>query len=195
MDARQLPPVEILRKLLDYDRETGTLTWKPRSVDMFAGARYPAARLAKAWNTRFAGQIALNCRKANGYLHGAIENEFYLAHRVAWKIETGEEPGEIDHANGVRDDNRFANLSSGTRATNMRNRGISSNNTSGVLGVYREASTGKWCAHIEHGAVKRAIGRFDTIEQAAEARKNAEREAGFHVNHGDGHRIASAILE
>lgn len=49
-------------------------------------------------------------------------------------------------------------------------------NTSGVVGVYFRNDTHKWTAQIAFGKNKvKNLGAFDTIEEAAEARKQAER--------------------
>ena len=45
-----------------------------------------------------------------------------FAHRLAWYLYNGEEPNIIDHANGVRDDNRIGNLISTTVRGNGQNR-------------------------------------------------------------------------
>jgi len=43
-------------------------------------------------------------------------------HRLAWLLQTGSWPSnEIDHINGVRDDNRWSNLRDVSRAVNMQN--------------------------------------------------------------------------
>ena len=42
---------EIARQLLDYDPETGELTWKPRGSHWFA-----SESAFKSWNTKYAGK-------------------------------------------------------------------------------------------------------------------------------------------
>lgn len=194
MKPKPLPPVERLRELIDYDPATGFMVWRTRADDLFSGARYPKARAARVWNAKFAGKPALASPTSNGYLHGSVDNTDALAHRVAWKIVTGQEPEDTDHINGDRTDNRFANLRSCSRIDNMRNRGLSSNNRSGHHGVWQEAATGKWCAQIEHEGTVTDLGRHLTKEAAVAARQAAERSLGFHPNHGtrDGHAIAAA---
>lgn len=188
MKPKTLPPAERLRALIDYDPHTGAMFWRARPESMFAQGRYPAARAAKVWNAKFAGRRALGSPTANGYLHGAVDGVDALAHRVAWKIVTGEDPDDTDHINGDRADNRFCNLRSCSRIDNMRNRGVSANNKSGYHGVWQEARTGRWCAQIEHEGQVTDLGRHETKEAAVRL--------GFHPNHGarDGHRIAAASL-
>jgi len=63
---KQLPSVETLRQLLDYDPETGILTWKPRPVEMF---RTHHKRICA---TRYAGKEALGqIDKTHGYKRAA----------------------------------------------------------------------------------------------------------------------------
>lgn len=195
MKANPLPEHEVLHGLLIYTPETGSLLWKPRPASMFRAGRYQPERLAKTWNTRFAGTPALSSPMSNGYFHGAIGYKSYLRHRVVWKLATGNEPDVIDHINGNRADDRISNLRSCTHADNMRNRGVASNNTSGAIGVYARPF-GRWCAQIEYDGAVENLGTFDTFEEATAARWSAEARLGFHPHHGARpcHTIAAASL-
>lgn len=178
-------PVDLLRQLLSYDPETGQLTWRPRSPAMFAGARYSPARAASAWNSRFAGKPALNSPDAKGYLNGGIFAHTYLTHRVAWAIHHGEWPdGEIDHINHDGTDNRIANLRLVTSAENKRNLPARRSNRTGVTGVFFNKQTRKYHAYIKRDGRRQHLGCFGTKDAATAARKSAERELGFHPNHG-----------
>ena len=55
-----------------------------------------------------------------------------------------------------------------------RNTRIQRNNKSGVKGVYFEKQTGKWRAYITSNRVSIKLGRFNTIEDAIEARRQGE---------------------
>lgn len=196
MKPKPLLDASVLRSVIDYNPDTGAMTWRARPSSMFVAGRYSAERAAKTWNAKCAGKPALASPTANGYLHGAINDISCLAHRVAWKIVTGTDPDDVDHINGDRTDNRFANLRDCSRSDNMRNRGLSRNNKSGTHGVWQEAKTGKWCAQIEHDGLVSDLGRHDTYDEARLARKAAERSLGFHPNHGraTSHAIAAASL-
>lgn len=61
----------------------------------------------------------------------------------------------------------------GTNIFNLR-RGVQSNNTSGVKGVYYDRAKGKYEAYITFKGKKTKLGYFDNIEDAAQARKIAE---------------------
>jgi hypothetical protein len=57
-------------------------------------------------------------------------------------------------------------------------------NKSGVMGVFWYARKSKWLAYINSEGRRKHIGYFDTKSDAIAARKEAEREMGFHRNHG-----------
>src|SRR5690606_14422041 len=126
-----IPPVGTLRELVSYDPDTGKLTWNFRKRSFFTSDREYLR-----WNNRYAGKAAFASKTRGGYLSGAIFKRLYLAHRVAWKIYTGDEPGLIlDHINGDRTDNRIANLREATFEQNVGNRLPNADSTSRYRGV------------------------------------------------------------
>ena len=179
---RKLPRQEVLRWLLRYDPETGALSWRPRPADMFGGDE----RACRWWNSRFAGKPALQHVGNHGYRKGSLFRRPVLAHRIIWKMLTGDEPESIDHINGDRTDNRERNLRSIPAADNARNRAINKNNTSGVLGVYWYRPSRKWRAAIHDPVGYRQVhlGTFTSKAEAIAARKRAEMEYDYHENHG-----------
>lgn len=183
MAAKALPSQEVLRQLLDYDPETGALTWRSRADGFFPVTRYRTrAELAHRWNVIYAGKPALQTF-TNGYLGGRLFTENVRAHRVAWKIFHGTDPqGQIDHINGDKLDNRIANLRVVDAGGNARNRPLRSDNKSGVNGVF--AHSGKWRAGIRFNGRYTYLGTFETFSDAVSSRRAAELALGFHANHG-----------
>lgn len=185
MAAKALPSISDLRKALDYDPETGALTWRARSAEMFSDGKQSAVQNAAIWNGRFSGKPALCGHHGNGYLHGTAFDRKHYAHRVAWAIHYGEWPeGEIDHINGDRTDNRISNLRAVTRSENQRNAKRRADNASSVTGVYWRRQEGKWSAQIFSGGRRKCLGCFTEFDAAVAARRAAEIELGFHPNHG-----------
>lgn len=174
-----LPSKETLETFLHYDPTTGKLFWKERGRHLFAtdGAW-------RAFNSRDAYTEAFTAKTKNGYLHGHIWGEKFYAHRVIWKMLTGKDPNHIDHINHDRTDNREDNLRDTTQPENNRNVRIGTRNTSGVVGVMWDAARGKWRAEIMVGQRTKSLGRFDSFAMAVATRKQAERDLGFHANHG-----------
>jgi hypothetical protein len=80
---------------------------------------------------------------------------------------------QVDHINGDRLDNRRENLRVVTVSVNQFNRKhLNRNNRSGVRGVgYQD---GKWRARINVNGEDHYLGRFDTVEEATKARRQAE---------------------
>jgi hypothetical protein len=154
---------EEVKKLLDYNPETGNLIWKRRDCA-------PAS-----WNTKFAGKIAGSMTLANGYMKIGINNISYLQHRIIWVWVYGYLPEkEVDHINRVRHDNRLINLREANPAQNRQNRSKSSNNTSGITGVIYAKHHGKYHARIKVNGKSNHLGCFFTREEAIKARREAE---------------------
>ena len=174
-----LAPVDLCN-LVHYDPQTGAFTWKHRDEALFS-----SRRAHRTWNAQHADKPAFTTVGPGGYLYSEIFNRPYRAHRVAWAIVHGEWPEEdIDHINGCTSDNRLTNLRSVSRAENNRNSSRSRRNQSGVTGVSYERAAGKWRAQITTNRQSKFLGLFDSIEDAIVARKAAEKERGFHRNHG-----------
>lgn len=149
---------EYVRNLLRYDSQTGILYWKHRVT------------FSPGWNTRYFDRPA--GFKVRGHLRIQIDGANYYAHRLAWLIFYGEWPEEqIDHINGVRDDNRIENLRSATGAENCFNKGMQRNNTSGFVGVNFNRQRNKWEARIWVQRKSRWRKFFDTPEEAYRARR------------------------
>lgn len=145
-----------VHSLLDYDPETGVLTW-------LSGRR----------RGRQAGSIE------QGYLRVAIDRKRYMAHRLIWFYMYGTWPDEIDHQNRVRSDNRLVNLRSVNHVENMRNQGLRVTNTSGVTGVHWCRVARKWVAQIKVAGKSRYVGQFKDKRLAIDARERAEQQHGF----------------
>ena len=80
----------------------------------------------------------------------------------------------IDHINGNPLDNRKINLRICTQSNNCKNKSINSNNKSGIVGVYFDNRTQKWVASIKVNYKKINLGYFNTLDEAAKVRKEAE---------------------
>lgn len=186
MAKNKLPSVDYLRQRLDYDPDTGTLRWKARPRSDFACGR---KGVADAWNRRYAGEVAGGKCAKNRYVVISINSQSFNAHRVIWKWMHDEEPTTVDHINGDGFDNRLANLRNVSQFENCRNSAIFNTNTSGFRGVSWDKTHGRWVAYIVDDGKRHHIGRFETLLDAAEARKFAEKVFGFHPNHGKRYRL------
>jgi hypothetical protein len=147
---------ERLKELLSYDPETGLFT-----------------RLMRAGTAR-PGDIA-GCMTPKGYLIIKIDGEGYMAHRLAWLYVHGKWPADqIDHINGVKNDNRIANLREATNSENMQNqRAASKANRAGLIGVYPNRH--RFVAQITINRQKQYLGIFATAEEAHSAYLSAKK--------------------
>lgn len=106
----------------------------------------------------------------SGYRLLSVKKRRIYAHRAIWCMMTGDWPVfEIDHANGVKSDNRWCNLRAATRTENARNQGKTKKNTSGFKGVSFHTRVGRWRAVIETRFGHKHLGYFDDKETAFEA--------------------------
>jgi len=174
------------RSILKYEPETGYFFWKPRPIEMFlATAHHTQWWNFSRWNTNYAEQRTFTLPHTEGYVRGKINGRYYLAHRMAWFLTYGVWPeNDIDHFNGVRNDNRLKNLFAKTRSENMQNTKQSSNNKSGITGVWWNKGMKRWCAEITINYEKITLGYYHDIEDAAEIRKIAAGLLGFTERHG-----------
>jgi len=98
-------------------------------------------------------------------------NKLVELHRWIMQPKKGE---YVDHIDGNTLDNRRCNLRICTNAANLRNGvHIRPNNTSGVTGVWKHRN--KWIAEIKVNYKKIHLGTFNTLKEAAQARKQAEK--------------------
>ena len=146
----------VLRMNLNYDRSTG-LFHRP-------GYSKPPGRLT-----------------TKGYRQISINGQRYMAHRLAWLYVHGVWPtDQLDHINGLKDDNRIANLREVSNKQNAENVRLFSHNKSGRTGVGWSEREGMWRADIKHHKRTIHLGRFPTIIDAVAARIRAEREFFTH---------------
>ena len=164
-----LPLVSYLRERLTYDPKTGALRWRERPQSHFA-----CEQAWSAWNIKYALMDAGT--KSKGYLIVKMDGSAYSAHRIAWKLFSGEEPPPtIDHRDCNPANNIWENLRPATRSQQMWNARANRNNTLGKRGVYLHRS-GRCVARINYKRVAYCLGLFDTIEEASAAYERAARE-------------------
>ena len=165
--------VEYLRERLHYDPETGKLFWKDHE-DM-----------PSSWRSRYVGKEAFTSDNGTGYRSGSVGGVLLRSHRVAWAIYYGKWPEkQLDHINGIKSDNRLDNLREVSNQENQRNMPVRKNNSSGVNGVRWHKGAEKWVAFIVVDRKSLHLGSFDTIEEAAKARQEANKKYGFTERHG-----------
>ena len=121
-----------LKELLAYDPETGDFT------------------NLKTGKGRKAFGAVVGSPHKDGYVTSMIDGKNYMHHRLAWLSINGVfPPNDIDHINGVRDDNRLINLRAAERFENNQN--------IAKAGVWFEA--GKWRAEITTRGARHYLGR------------------------------------
>lgn len=125
----------------------------------------------------------LGSKGSHGYLMTSIQGKNYLNHRLIWLYMTGEFPTQIDHIDHDKLNNKWENLRAVNNLTNLRNTGLSTNSTTKVNGVSKRKD-GSYRAYITIDRKQIHLGVFDDINDAIQARKEADNKYGFHVNHG-----------
>lgn len=170
--ANAMPDISIINEAFYYNND-GTFTWKTRPLSHFQDTR-----AMNIWNTKYSGKKCVGSKKYNGYIYFTFFNKSLSAHRLAWFIHNGDIDLnlEIDHINGVRDDNRIENLRIATPSNNQHNKRIQKNNSSGYKNVHWNKQCGKWQVIINVNKKGKHIGLYESIDDAADAAKNARYE-------------------
>ena len=147
----ELVSPERIRYLLDYDPNTGVLSWIPGRV-----IRGPQ---------RNGGMV--KCHQVR------IDGVPYRRARVIWAWMEGIHPPRlVDHVDRDEDNNRWSNLRLATYSQNNRNKSVAKNSTSGVTGVNWVGD--RWKVTITVDGKRKEMGRFFSVEEAAIARRRAE---------------------
>lgn len=106
----------------------------------------------------------------DGYLIIRFKGKAYKAHRLAWLYFYGVWPkNQIDHINGIRNDNRIQNLRDVTADINSQNRQIYRQGR--LLGTSFIPRLNKWIAQApaKYNLTKKYIGVYKTEQEANEA--------------------------
>ena len=149
------------KELLDYDPETGLLTWKVNK---------------RGRGAKVGGKAGSNC--INGYLYVGIDSKRLLIHRVVWLWYYGYFPeNDIDHINRVRSDNRICNLREVSRSCNNHNSCVPTSNTSGIKGV--GAYKGGFRAYTEISGSFKLLRSTKDFTEAVAHRLAAEQCLGY----------------
>jgi hypothetical protein len=109
--------------------------------------------------------------KVKGYIYISITENKKInrlrAHQFIYYIATGKIVEQIDHINGVRDDNRIENLREVTKSQNQRNR-------VNAKGYYWNKQNKKWHSSINNNGII-YLGSFNTEQEAHEAYLDAKK--------------------
>lgn len=176
---KPLPDQSVLQELLDYNPNTGELTWKPRAEHHFT-AKHQQTR----WNKLFSLKPAFNQIDSTGYLRGKLFDKIYSTHRIVWKLHYGTEPNVIDHIDGLKTNNKINNLRNVDDFANAKNKRLNKSNKTGCSGVSKHPLKNRYQSTIGVNNKKIYLGSFLTYEEAVAARKAAEIQYGYHENHG-----------
>jgi len=147
---------EKLKRVLRYEPGTGKFVW----LEQIGRSKV--------------GEVA-GSRQSSGYWQIWIDGESFLAHRLALFYIYGCWPShDVDHVNGIRLDNRAANLREVDRGQNMQNqRRARKDSATGFLGVVPNRK--RFSAQIRKDKKTTCLGTYDTPEQAHEAYLAAKR--------------------
>jgi hypothetical protein len=155
---------EYLKEMLSYDAEAGIFSWKK--------------------NRKFIALAGFSNWKPDkkGYIKIFIDGRLYFAHRLAWLYVYGEYPSmQIDHINGIRNDNRICNLRQVTPLENCHNSiAPRKNNTTGYAGVSFNKAVGKYSAQIATKGIKTSLGFYENPLDAHKAYVRAKCDLHIH---------------
>lgn len=135
-------------------------------------------RKINAGKTGKVGDIVKGSNNPSGYKYIKIDGKNFRYHRVIWVWHYGDIANDlqIDHRNGIRDDNKIENIRVVKQHENQQNRKLNKNNTSGSTGVRWKERLKKWEAAIKHKNKIIYLGSFENKTDAANAYLKAKKE-------------------
>lgn len=158
---------EKLKESLEYNLDTG----------LFKRVKRASNRSPVGW---FEG-----ANNGDGYKRIRVGDKSYLAHRLAFLSEFGFMPRMVDHIDGVRANNRIANLRECSRSQNSMNSKLSTANSSGFKNVYWHKRDKRWAVTVNVGGRQSSFGYYDDLELAClVAEEVRDKYYGEFANHG-----------
>lgn len=119
-----------------------------------------------------AGKPAGTLQKNPKYWVVWVNNRIYRVHRVIMCLLHDLEYAEcpvVDHIDGDGSNNRVENLRLVSHSQNSANMKTPKSNTSGIKGVSYDRKRGKYRGYVTLHGKQYNAGRFDTLDEAAEA--------------------------
>lgn len=119
--------------------------------------------------------VVKGCKDNNGYVIIWYNKKLIRAHRLAFLLQGLELPPQVDHINGIKDDNRWENLRGVTNTQNQYNR--KGNSKYGHMkGAYYDKRFNHRYSQIRKDGKRTNLGQFATELEAHEAYKKASLE-------------------
>lgn len=138
---------------------------------------------------RWKKKVIAKTVSSDGYYRSNImirENETIpiLIHRVAYELYNNIILGTevIDHKDQNKLNNKYDNLRAVTRAINNKNLGLKKTNKLGSNNI-EQLPSGKYRARITVNGKKIALGTFVYLEDAINAKQEANIKYDFYINH------------
>lgn len=145
-------------------------------IAVTAPARFQGEILARRWH------VYREPRRAEGRQFVAAttltrkpgeKRRSITLHRFIWDLAGRPWSKHLDHVDGQPLNNAESNIRSATVSQNACNRGLTSTNTTGALGVHWRKDRKKWQAQVTFNYRKRHIGYFREFSDAVAARDAA----------------------
>lgn len=108
-------------------------------------------------------------KEKKGYFSVSINGKRYKVHRIIWFLQHNFWPKQIDHINGIKNDNRIENLREASIAQNNQNSKLRKDNISGVKGVSWHKHKQRWLAKIDVDKKRIQLGYFKSLKNAKSA--------------------------
>lgn len=148
-NTKDLPARKYLQRILTYDPDTGICI-------------------------RISTGRVVNGADSKKYKRILIDGKVYLLHRIIWRLVTGVDPKEniIDHIDRDKTNNAWVNLRMTGHSENAFN--TSGRSTTKIIKGVQNHKGNKYRATIFYEGKRRHLGLYDTVQEAAEARRKAE---------------------